>query len=386
MWQKSITDRFLTTVEHIEYGTFSCTLPDGTKYDFAGKNDGANATLHIHDWRVIPAFAAKGDIGLAETYRDGLWSTDDLTNLLLVGVKNEQTIGHYIYGGFFSRIVAQFLYLFTRNTLKGSKRNIHAHYDLGNEFYKLWLDPSMSYSSALFKQNDESLEQAQYNKYDRMLERLGRSQGDLLEVGCGWGGLAERATTQHNFDVKGITLSTEQHAYANKRLDGNANIVLEDYRHQEGKYDSIISIEMFEAVGEKFWPTYFQKMEHLLKDTGTAVVQTITIGDSYFDKYRKSGDMIRSFIFPGGMLPSPTRFAQEAGKAGLIVTDRFAFGGDYARTLREWLATFELKLPEIRALGFDEPFIRLWRFYLAVCIAGFETGRTDVMQMELQHA
>lgn len=386
MLQKAITDKFLSTVEHIEHGTFTCTLPDGKSYVFAGDKPGANGTMIIKDWSVIPAFSAKGDIGLAETYRDGLWDTDDLTSLLTVGVQNENAIGHYIQGGLFAQIVAQFMYLFTRNTLKGSKRNIHAHYDIGNEFYKLWLDPSMSYSSALFQSGDEALEQAQYNKYDRMLERLERSNGNLLEIGCGWGGLAERAVENHNFDVKGITLSTEQHAYATQRLEGNANIALEDYRHQTGKYNSIVSIEMFEAVGEKFWPTYFEKMQSLLEDKGRAVVQTITIGDSYFDKYRKTGDMIRSFIFPGGMLPSPTRFAQEAGKAGLLVTDRFAFGKDYARTLSLWLENFEFKLPQIRQLGFDESFIRLWRFYLAVCIAGFATGRTDVMQLELQHA
>ena len=386
MWRKTVTDRFLKTVEHIEYGSFECHLPDGKRYQFAGKHPGAHGHLRIHDWRVIPAFSAKGDIGLAETYRDGLWESDNLTDLLTVGVQNEGAIGQYIYGGFLSRIVSQFLYLFTRNTLSGSKRNIHAHYDLGNAFYKLWLDPSMSYSSALYQAGDESLEQAQYNKYDRMLQRLERSSGNLLEIGCGWGGLAERAITHHDFAVKGITLSEEQHAYAQQRLQGNADIVLEDYRKQQGKYDSIISIEMFEAVGEKFWPTYFQKMQSLLENKGKAVVQTITIGEPYFDTYRRGDDMIRSFIFPGGMLPSPARFTQEAGKAGLMVTDRFAFGKDYARTLAEWLRNFELKLPEVRSLGFDDSFIRLWRFYLAVCIAGFASGRTDVMQLELQHA
>ena len=386
MWQKLVIDRFLKTVEKIEHGSFQCTLPNGSVYSFQGTKPGASGIMHIRDWRVISAFSAKGDIGLAETYRDGLWSSDNLTNLLLVGLQNENVIGGYIYGGFMSRLVSQFMYLFTRNTLGGSKRNIHAHYDLGNEFYKLWLDPSMSYSAALFQQDGESLESAQYNKYDRMLGRLETSSGQLLEIGCGWGGLAERATTQHNFNVKGITLSEEQHTYATKRLNGNADIVLEDYRHQQGKYDSIISIEMFEAVGEKFWPTYFQKMESLLKDKGKAVIQTITIDERYFQQYRNSGDMVRSFIFPGGMLPTPTRFAQEAQRANLQITDRFAFGKDYAHTLRHWLESFEMKLPQVRALGFDEPFIRLWRFYLAVCIAGFETGRTDVMQLELQHA
>ena len=244
----------------------------------------------------------------------------------------------------------------------------------------------MSYSSALFRHDGESLEQAQYRKYDRMLERLGTNSGSLLEVGCGWGGLAERAITQNDFDVKGITLSEEQHAYAQQRLGDDATIALEDYRSQDGKYDHIISIEMFEAVGEKFWPVYFNKLQSLLKHKGKAVIQTITIGEPFFERYRRGGDMLRSFIFPGGMLPSPTRFAEEASRAGLRVTDQFAFGKDYALTLKHWLKRFEESLPQIRLLGFDESFIRVWRFYLAVCIAGFASGRTDVMQMELQHA
>ena len=234
MLHKTITERFLSTVEHIRYGTFKCTLPDGKSYEFSGDQPGAHGTMIIKDWSVIPAFSAKGDIGLAETYRDELWDTDDLTALLTVGVQNENAIGRYIQGGFFGQIMAQFMYFFSRNTLKGSRRNIHAHYDLGNEFYKLWLDPSMSYSSALFKADNDSLEQAQYNKYDRMLERLECSNGNLLEIGCGWGGLAERAIANHNFDVKGITLSTEQHEYTTKRVGNDANIVLEDYRHQTG--------------------------------------------------------------------------------------------------------------------------------------------------------
>lgn len=385
MWQKHAINRFLTTLERLEYGRFDLYLPDGRHYAFEGNQPGAHGMMRMKDWRVIPAFAAKGDIGLAETYRDGWWESDDLTALLTVGVQNEGAIGDYIYGGFFCQLASQILYFFSRNTLTGSKRNIHAHYDLGNDFYSLWLDNTMTYSAALFD-GDEPLEQAQHRKYDRMIQQLGRSSGRLLEVGCGWGGFVERALQQHDFELKGITISRAQHEYATQRLGSSAQIALEDYRHQQGKYDSIISIEMFEAVGEQYWPTYFAKMQSLLEAKGKAVVQTITMGEPYFDAYRKGGDMIRSFIFPGGMLPSPGRFTQEAAKAGLQVTDRFAFGADYARTLKQWLENFEAKLPQIRTLGFDEPFIRLWRFYLAVCIAGFATGRTDVMQMELQHA
>lgn len=386
MWQQTATNKFLSTLDHLEFGSMTVTTPDGKRFDVTGKQPGAHGTFYITDWRTIPAFAAKGDIGLAEAYRDGWWDTDDLTALMLVGLQNEEALDKYIYGGMFARMATRFLYFFTRNTLKGSKRNIHAHYDLGNRFYKLWLDRSMTYSSALYKHEGESLEQAQYNKYHRIIDQLGTNSGTLLEVGCGWGGFAEQAIQKGDFDVKGITLSTEQHAYAKERLGNNAQIVIEDYRRQQGKYNNIVSIEMFEAVGEKFWPTYFSKMKSLLDTKGKAVVQTITVGDQYFDRYRTGGDMVRTFIFPGGMLPSPSRFKEEAAKADLKITDSFAFGKDYGTTLKEWLCTFERKLPEVRNLGFDEPFIRIWRFYLAACVASFEVSRTDVMQLELQHA
>lgn len=385
MWQQATTDRFLHTLQHLEYGSITVTTPDGNRYGFQGKYPGAHGNFHIADWRTIPALAAKGDIGLTEAYRDGWWDTDDLTLLMLVGLENEAALDKYIYGGVFARLASRVLYLFNRNTLGGSKRNIHAHYDLGNDFYKLWLDPSMSYSAALFHHEHESLEQAQYNKYGRIIDRLDSNSGSLLEIGCGWGGFAEQAAQRGDYGIKGITLSEQQHDYAHARLDGHAKIVLEDYRKQQGKYNHIVSIEMFEAVGEKFWATYFSKMKSLLDHKGTAVVQTITMGEPYFERYRKSGDMVRSFIFPGGMLPTHARFEEEAAKVELKVTDSFSFGSDYGATLKHWLRDFEAKLPEVRNLGFDEPFIRVWRFYLAACVASFQTQRTDVMQLELQH-
>jgi cyclopropane-fatty-acyl-phospholipid synthase len=386
MLKQVATTRFLETLEHARYGSMTVSTPDGKTRSVVAAEEGAHATMHIRDWRTIGSFAAKGDIGLAEAYRDGWWDSDDLTALMQFGLQNEQALQGYLYGSALSRLAARFLYLFSRNTLKGSRRNIHAHYDLGNEFYKLWLDESMTYSAALFDGEEESLTPAQHRKYDRMIDRLGANSGRLLEIGCGWGGLAERAIRKGDFDIKGITLSDEQHAFAQTRLGDQATIALEDYRHQEGKYEHIISIEMFEAVGEQYWSTYFEKVKALLHDKGKAVVQTITIGEPYFERYRKGGDMIRSFIFPGGMLPSPRRFNQEAERAGLKTTDQFAFGEDYAQTLLHWLHNFEAKLPEVRALGFDERFIRIWRFYLAACAASFKVGRTDVMQMELQHA
>ncbi|MDX1975218.1 MAG: cyclopropane-fatty-acyl-phospholipid synthase family protein [Rickettsiales bacterium] len=361
------------------------TTPDGKLHQFSGRKPSTHATLKLHDWRAIPVFATKGDTGFAEAYRDGWWDSDDLTNLFLIGLQNESALDKYIYGSVIGRIAARFSYLFTRNTLGGSKRNIHAHYDLGNEFYKLWLDESMTYSSALFTSATEDLLQAQYNKYDRIIGRLGDS-GRLLEIGCGWGGFAERAVSKKDYEIKGLTISNAQHEYAKNRLGNNAQIALEDYRLQQGKYNNIVSIEMFEAVGERFWPVYFCKLKSLLEQKGKAVVQTITIGNEYFERYRTGGDMIRTYIFPGGMLPSSQRFAEESKKAGLQITDTHMFGQDYALTAQHWLKRFEAKLGDIKTLGFDEPFIRLWRFYLTCCIASFKVGRTDVMQVELVHA
>lgn len=385
MFEKHITRRFLNALSHIEYGSITITTPDGHTHNYSGIQQGVQADIQLHDWRAISALAASGDIGFAEAYRDGWWSSDNLTNLFYLGLQNEAALSPYIYGGVFARIASKFSYFFTQNTLKGSRKNIHAHYDLGNDFYKLWLDPSMTYSAGIFANENEELVIAQQRKYDKIIERMNQS-GNVLEIGCGWGGFAERALESGDYAIKGLTISTEQHAYATKRLKNNATVALEDYRLQQGKYNNIVSIEMFEAVGEKYWPVYFSKLKSLLAEGGKALVQTITIGEKHFDAYRKGGDAIRTFIFPGGMLPSPARFAEESAKAGLELTDRYAFGQDYARTLEHWLAKFEARLAEVRELGFDEKFIRMWRFYLTSCIASFRIGRTDVMQMELQHA
>lgn len=385
MLDRHIAQRFLDSLRHSEYGAITVTTPDGKTHAYHGSKPGAQADLAIHDWRAIGAFARKGDIGFAEAYRDNWWDSSNLAAVFLFGLQNEAVLGAYIHGGMLGRIASRVAYLFTRNTMRGSRKNIHAHYDLGNDFYALWLDPTMTYSSALFKDAQEDLVSAQYNKYDRIIGRMSRS-GNVLEIGCGWGGFAERALQNNDFAIKGVTISQEQHDYASARLGKQADIVLEDYRIQQGKYDNIVSIEMFEAVGEQFWPVYFSKIKSLLSGKGRAVIQTITIRDEYFERYRQSGDAIRTFIFPGGMLPSPQRFAEESVKSGLRVTDRFAFGQDYARTLEHWLARFEARLPDVRRLGFDEKFIRVWRFYLTCCIASFAAGRIDVMQMELQHA
>lgn len=385
MLNKLATDQLFRSLDHLQTGTLELTTPDGQTRTFEGRSAGEKANIKLHDWQVIPNMMRKGDVGFAEDYRAGLWESDDLISLTSLGLKNRQAMDRMITGNKIFRTISRLSYLLRLNTVNGSKKNIHAHYDLGNDFYQLWLDPTMTYSSALFD-SDDDLVAAQHRKYDRMIETLNTQSGRMLEVGCGWGGFAERAIGRGDFDIKGITLSEQQHEYARNRLGQDVKIELEDYRHQEGKFDHIISIEMFEAVGERYWATYFSKLKDLLADNGRAVIQTITMNENDFPRYRQGGDFIRSYIFPGGMLPSPSRFDEEAGKAGLKTGEHFKFGLDYARTLEMWLAEFDKKIDDIKALGYDDGFIRLWRFYLAACASGFKSGRTDVMQVELAHA
>lgn len=386
MFAKIASDKLLRNLNRLEFGTVEMTLPNGRVHMFQGKQPGPHTQFEMRDWRVASNLAMHGDIGFAKDYRNGLWEADNLENLVTLSLQNKNILDDYVDGNLIGRICAQLLYLTRKNSLKGSQQNIPAHYDLGNDFYQLWLDRTMSYSSALYNAPDDTLEQAQTNKYNRMLKLLEQQNGSLLEIGCGWGGLAEEAAKQGHRQIKGITLSHEQKDYAQKRLNGNAQIALEDYRHQTGLYDSIVSIEMFEAVGEKYWPVYFKKIASLMKKNGKAAIQTITIDDHYFARYRRNGDFIRSYIFPGGMLPSPSRLTAEVQKAGLKMTDSFSFGPDYAKTLQSWLQRFDANINEIKALGYDDGFIRLWRLYLSACSAGFTTGRTDVLQIQVEHA
>ena len=380
------SDKLFRRLDKIQSGSLAITTPDGKTRVFGGKADGENASIELHDWSVVKNMASKGDVGLADDYRSGKWDSDDLVSLTSLGIVNKRELDSLVAGSNFSRMMTMLSYLPRVNSIKGSKKNIHAHYDLGNEFYKLWLDPTMSYSAAVFKDQNESLEQAQHNKYDRIVNCLDSRSGSLLEIGCGWGGFAERAQEHGDFDLKGVTLSEEQHDYARDRLGKKANIVLEDYRHQNSKYDNIVSIEMFEAVGERYWQTYFGKVGNLLNKGGKAVIQTITMNENDYPRYRRGGDFIRSYIFPGGMLPSPSAFRTEVLRSGLKSENEYYFGQDYALTLEHWLKDFDKKREDVKTLGFDDGFIRLWRFYLAACIAGFRTGHTNVMQVELSHA
>lgn len=386
MLSKTIQKRFFTALEKIEKGSLTLHCPDGRPYFFEGSEPGVAAEIEIRSWSVVSNLVFKGEVGFAEDFRDGLWDTGDLERLIHFALINEGSLDSYINGGRWARTLAQLSYLFNLNSLRGSRRNIHAHYDLGNAFYSLWLDPTMTYSSALYQGVGDSMVVAQLNKYDRLIDRIEVEAGSLLEIGCGWGGFAERALEKGDFELRGITLSTEQLNYARRRLGKYARFELEDYRRIQGKFDNIVSIEMFEAVGIRYWKKYFEQISQLLKRGGKALIQSIVIEDSRFDSYRHGSDVIRSFIFPGGMLPSLERFRRSAEREGLETTNTFLFGQHYARTLREWLRNFDAALPEVRRLGFDEPFIRIWRYYLASCAASFAEGRINVGQMELRHA
>lgn len=381
----------LAGMEKLLYGELQLHTPDGHQRLFSGRHHGTRAELQLHDWRALRRIALSGDIGLAEAWRDGQVSTGDWPALMKLALENEAAFERAIHGSWLGTLGYLLRHLSRANSRRGSRRNIHAHYDLGNHFYRLWLDAGMSYSSGIYAGNAAlSLERAQEAKYQRILQRLAPTAGQrVLEIGCGWGGFAEQAIRQCGVHVTGLTLSTEQLDWATRRLATaglaqQADLRLQDYRDVDGQYDFIVSIEMLEAVGERWWPSYFAKLRDCLKPGGKALVQVITMADEHFDRYRSGTDFIQQYIFPGGMLPSPSRLQQEIQRAGLHLADRYTFGADYALTLRAWLARFEQALPQVRHHGFDDGFIRLWQFYLYYCIAAFEAGRTDVCQLEIQ--
>jgi cyclopropane-fatty-acyl-phospholipid synthase len=377
------THLVLDMLSRITHGTLDVHMPDGTRRLF-GHGDHAIA-LEVRNEAMFSRVLARGDIGLAEAYLEGEWDCVDITGLLRLLAHNREPLRSAVYGRWRHLFAARIRHLLNGNTRLGSKRNITAHYDLGNAFYARWLDPGMSYSSALFD-GDESrnLEGAQQAKYCRVLDRLQATPGQsVLEIGCGWGGFAALAT-QASLKVTGVTLSPSQLELAQQKAP-EADLRLQDYRDLRERFDHVVSIEMFEAVGERWWPTYFKTVARSLKPGGRAVVQTITIEDSLFAEYRKGTDFIQQYIFPGGMLPSRSAFRAAALKQGLVVSDEFGFGGDYARTLREWRIAFEHNWPQIAELGFDEKFRRLWRLYLCYCEAGFLAGNINVVQFELCH-
>jgi cyclopropane-fatty-acyl-phospholipid synthase len=348
-------------------------------------------TLTIHRWEMCAEVLKSGDIGFAEGYMAGDWTTPDLAALLRLTIANRDHIESAIYGHWLGRLFYRIKHLLNRNNRTNSRKNIHAHYDLGNAFYELWLDGTMNYSSAWFEgDHTQDMADAQKAKVRRALRMVNAKPGDrVLEIGCGWGALAEAATTEFGAHITGVTLSTEQLAFANARMQSHgvqqrADLRLQDYRDiDDGPYDAVCSIEMIEAVGQEYWPTYFQTISRMLKPGGRACVQSITIDDRFFERYLQSTDFIQQYIFPGGCLPSPSEFRKQAQAAGLQVVDELNFGPDYAETLRRWRADFMAQLDTVRTLKFDERFIRLWEFYLAYCEAAFDEANIDVIQFTL---
>lgn len=373
-------------------GRITVTLTDGRRLVYDHGIEGPEAEIIAHDYSFVKQVLAGGDIGFAEAYMDGKWSTPDLTAVLLFFSENFEAAGRLAVGGWMVRMANNLRHLFNRNSKAGARRNIMAHYDLGNEFYGAWLDPSMTYSSALYTSPNQSLEQAQAEKYKGIVERIGAGpDSSILEIGCGWGGFAEYAAKTSGAKVTCLTISQAQADYARERiqrqgLSERVDIRLEDYRDHVGQYDGVASIEMFEAVGEEYWPTYFNKIASVLKSGGRAALQIITIGDEFFDNYRQRADFIQRYIFPGGMLPSEAALKDQFRDAGLRHDGVQYFGHDYARTLKTWSQRFNTSWPDIAPLGFDEPFRRMWNFYLSYCEAGFISGRINVGQFQLAKA
>ncbi|HEY3813764.1 MAG TPA: cyclopropane-fatty-acyl-phospholipid synthase family protein [Caulobacteraceae bacterium] len=373
-------------------GVLRIVTPEGLDIPIRGVDGGPEGRILVKDYRFVGRVLTGGVIGFAEGYIAGEWDTPDLSALLEALSLNLERMKGLIDGNPLAKMANRIGHLFRRNSRSGSKRNIHAHYDLGNAFYEQWLDPSMTYSSAKYAAPGQDLTAAQRNKYASLARSMGLQRGQsVLEIGCGWGGFAEFAASEVGAEVTGITISQAQYDYAKKRLfdkglADKAQIRLIDYRDVDGAYDRVASIEMFEAVGEEYWPTYFRKVRDVLKPGGRAGLQIITIRDELFDRYRRSTDFIQKYIFPGGVLPSEERLKVRTDEAGLTWgrIDRFAV--NYADTLNEWAQRFQAKWDDIRPLGFDERFRRLWLFYLAYCEAGFRTGRTDVIQLELAKA
>lgn len=370
-------------LSRITVGRLCIVTPEGERLGSRSGAPGPQALIVLKRWRAMRRLLLDGDIGLAEAYRDGDFTTPDLTALIEIGARNDATLRRLVSGTWPARLLNRFRHRRNANSRAGSRRNITAHYDLGNDFYQAWLDAGMTYSSALFEEPADTLETAQERKLDRIVEMLDLSGAEhVLEIGCGWGALAERLARE-GCRVTAITLSPAQLAYAQRRIDEaglseRVDLRLQDYRDVAGRFDRTVSIEMIEAVGRDYWPTYFATLGGSLASGGRAVVQAITIDDAVFEPYQKGSDFIQRFIFPGGCLPSVPVLEQEAQSAGLTTIERIAFGASYAATLQEWRRRFLQHWPEIESQGFDEPFRRLWEFYLCYCEAGFRAGTIDV--------
>ncbi|MCC0078772.1 MAG: class I SAM-dependent methyltransferase [Rhodobacter sp.] len=377
-------------LRRMTYGRLDIVLPDGRRFRAQGSDPGQAAEVRVHNPDAFARLIREGDLGFADAYIDGWWSTPDLQAMMDVVFKDNPALLDEFTGMALVRTYERVRHWLRGNSRKQARKNIAYHYDLGNDFYSLWLDDSMTYSSALFRTGQESLERAQEQKYEALVDSLGLKAGDhVLEIGCGWGGFAEYAAGKRGLKVTGLTISQAQHDFAVERmrragLSDKVQIKLQDYRDEAGRYDGIASIEMFEAVGEKYWPAYFNTVRDRLKDGARATIQVITVPDERFATYRKNVDFIQKYIFPGGMLISPARFAQEAQKAGLGWLSSIEFGESYSQTLRRWHETFTETWDRIQTLGYDARFKRMWDFYLTSCAGAFHTGICDVTQITLR--
>ena len=382
--------RVFDLVGKLNSGRVDFVLPDGRRFRAEGKCPGPVAEITINNPEVFARLIREGDLGFSDAYLDEWWTTPDLQTFMdFIHADNDD-----MYDGFSGiaivRAWEKVRFWFQSNSKRQALKNISHHYDLGNDFYSLWLDDTMTYSSALFNTGQESLENAQIAKYASMIDQMGVKPGDhVLEIGCGWGGFAEYAAKERGLKVTGLTISKEQLLYAQKRiknkgLEDKVDLKLQDYRDEKGVYDGVVSIEMFEAVGKKYWPIYFETIKHCLKPGRQATLQIITVHDARWDVYKKSVDFIQKYIFPGGMLPSPTVLRQEVTKAGLRVQHSIEFGKSYSQTLRRWFDVFNDQWDTINDMGFDDRFRRMWNFYLTSCAATFESGNCDVTQITLQ--
>jgi cyclopropane-fatty-acyl-phospholipid synthase len=385
----------LRLLQRLSIGTLDLQCPDGHQLRFgSGDEQQPRAALRLKDWAVCSAVLKSGDVGFGETYMAGQWTTPDLAALLRLCLANREALESALYGQWWGALLYRVRHLLNRNSKRGSRKNIQAHYDLGNPFYRLWLDETMNYSSAWFNGDaHQPMAAAQTAKMRRALDECGVAPGQrVLEIGCGWGAVAECATRDRGAHLTGVTLSTEQLAWARARLDrqglgAQADLRLQDYRDvPETGFDAIVSIEMFEAVGRAYWPQFFRSVHDKLKPGGRACIQSITIRDDLFERYVRGTDFIQQYVFPGGLLPCPSAFRAQAAQAGLQVVNELDFGTDYAETLRRWRHDFLQQEDSVRELGYDSRFLRLWEFYLAYCEAAFDAGSTSVMQFTLQRA
>lgn len=382
----------LGRLARLRIGSLEVDLPGGGRRRFEGPEPGPGARLVIRDPGMAGRVLLRGGLGFAEGYMAGEWDTPDLAGLLVLLDRNQEALGGGDGGSRLARLADLVLHRLRRNTRAGARRHIAAHYDLGNDFYRAWLDESMTYSCALFEREDQPLADAQYNKYRSMLARLAPGPEDhLLEIGCGWGGFAIHAARETGCRVTGLTLSTAQltEARARAAAAGVADRVefrLQDYRDVTERFDHVVSIEMFEAVGEAYWPVFFRCLRERLRPGGRAAVQVITIDHRHFQRYRRGVDFIQRYIFPGGMLPSPEIFTRQAARAGLLARARSFHGADYARTLACWDRKLFAARRRLLEQGFDEGFLRMWHYYLAYCQAGFRNGKLDLLQLTLEPA